>query len=133
MQQKFTPEQFFGTVQSTWEQALETSRKNFQAVTEANQRAVQGWQALAQRQSEMVTQFLQDNGMPSYTEGTTTQERISKQADAIQAAYQRSIANTQELAELASKCTKDAADVISKRIAASVNELSTVAKAAAKD
>lgn len=133
MQQKFDPSNIFGNVQSTWEQALETGRKNFQAMTEVNQRAVQGWQALAQRQSEMVTQFLQDNGMPSYTEATTTQDRIGKQADAIQSAYQRGLANSQELAQIASKCTKEAVDVISKRVTASVSELSAAAKSAAKE
>ncbi len=122
MQQKNSPHNFFGDVQSTWQQALETTRKNFQAINEANQRAVQGWQTLAQRQTEMVSQFLQDNAVPSFTQ-STTEEKLAKQADIFQSVYQRSIANTQELAELATKCTKDAAEVISKRVVASMDEI----------
>lgn len=133
MQQKFTPDKFLEDVQSSWEQALETGRKNFQAMTEANQRAVQGWQALAQRQNEMVTQFLQDNPVPSLAEAATTQERIAKQADVMQSVYKRSIANTQELAEMASKCTKEAVEVMSKRASDCVSEMGSTVKAADKE
>ena len=133
MQQKFIPDQIFGNVQSTWEQALETSRKNFQAVTEVNQRAVQGWQALAQRQTQMFTQFLQDNSVAPVIGAASTEERIAKQADAIQSVYKRSIANSQELAEMVSQCTKETVDVISKRAAACVSEMGSTVKVADKE
>lgn len=131
MQQKDS-RNFFTDIQSSMSQAMETSRKNFQAITEANQRAVQGWQALAQRQAEMVSQFIQDNTGAAYAEAST-EERIAASADAINAAYQRSIANSRELAQLASQCTKEAADVITKRAAAAIKEIKAGAATAADD
>lgn len=139
MQQKNSNTNFFADMQSTLKQmmgglpsypvdltsAMETGRKNMQAITEANQRAVQGWQALAQRQTEMVTQFIQDNSgiaAQGLTEATP-EAKIALQTEAVKSAYQRSLANSQELAEMVSKCTKDAADVINKRVVASLNEI----------
>lgn len=127
MAQKNFGENLFSEFQSSLSQAMESSRKNFQAITEANQQAVRGWQALAQRQSEMVSQFLQDNAGASYSEAGSTEGKFAAGAEAINSAYQRSIANTQELAELASKCTKEAADVINKRAAACIKELNAKA------
>ena len=121
---------FFNEIQSSLTQAMETNRKNFQAITEANQRAFKGWQNLAQRQTEMVSQFLQDNAGAAYSE-SAAENRFAAGADAINAAYQRSIANTQELAELASQCTKEAADVITKRAADCINEIKGSAAEAA--
>ena len=40
---------------------LETQRKNLQALSEAQQSAVEGIQAIAQRQTELLSQFVEDN------------------------------------------------------------------------
>lgn len=37
---------------------MEAQRKNFQAVTEANRRTMQGWQQLAQHQADMVARMM---------------------------------------------------------------------------
>lgn len=123
MQRKHSPENFFADMQSTWSNAMETSRKNLQAMTEANQRTLQGWQKMAQRQTEMVNQFIQDNGIPSFNANGSTEEKMTMGADAVQAVFQRSLENTRELAQLATQCTKDAADVVTKRAAAAMKEM----------
>lgn len=125
----------FEGFQSGWTQAMEANRKNFQAITEVNQRAVEGWQTLARRQAEMVTEFLQDNSTSSFVSASTP-EKFAIGAESINSVYQRSLSNTQELAELAGKCTKDAAEVISKRAQECVEEMnatSVKATKAAKD
>jgi len=138
-QQKSSEQSIFGDMQSTFQNmfghfpaqpfdmasAMETSRKNFKAIAEANQCAISGWQSLAQRQAQMVSEFIQNNsGMA--TEGfaeSSAQEKLARQTELLNSAYQRSIANTQELAQMASQCTKEAAEVISKRVVASINEI----------
>lgn len=135
MQQK-KPDEILGDMQSTWQNMMgsfpasmqslmETQRKNIQALQEANKQAMQGWQALAQRQTEMVSEFLQNNSAmagQSMAEGTTA-DKIAAQADLLKSVYERSFANSRELAELAANCTKEAAEVLQKRAIASMNEI----------
>lgn len=136
MQQKKPGETILGDMQSTWQtmmgsfpasmqSLMETQRKNMQAIGEANKQALQGWQALAQRQTEMVSEFLQNNSTmagQSMAEGSTA-DKIAAQADLMKSVYERSVANTRELAEMAATCTKEAAEVLQKRAMASLNEI----------
>lgn len=140
MQQKKSAETIFSDMQSNFKDVLgnlpstnpfdfkalfETQRKNFQALTEANQRAFQGWQSLAQRQAEMLGQFVQDNsGLARETMGEgTPQSKFAKQAEIIKSAYEKSVLNTQELTEIMRKCSVDTAEVLNRRVVASIAEL----------
>lgn len=131
MSKKNIGENFFEEIQNSWTQALEASRKNMQAIAEANHRTVEGWQTLARRQAEMVTEFIQDNNTPSFAEATTP-ERFARGAETLNSAYQRTLTNTQELAQLASKCTADAAAVISQRAQECLTEMKSTATKTAK-
>lgn len=140
MQQKNPAENFFSDMQSTlkdmmtsvptaspfdFKAVMETQRKNIQAFTEMNQRAMQGWQALAQRQAEMMSQFVQDNSTlarETMTEGTP-QEKFARQTEVFKKAYEKSLLNTQELGEIVRKTTMDAADLLNRRVVASLSEI----------
>ncbi len=148
MQQKNPAENFFTDVQSSLKQLMstvptaypfdfktimETQRKNIQAITEANQRAFQGWQSLAQRQTEMLSQFVQDNSglaRETFTEGTP-EAKFAKQAELVRTSYEKTVENAQELVEIASKCTKDASEVINRRVVATFNEIKSKSKTSA--
>jgi phasin family protein len=109
---------------------METQRKNIQALTEANQRTMEGWQALAQRQAEMISKMVQNNSAfagRAFAEGTP-EEKIAQQTELVKAAYENTVANSQEIADFVSKCTKETADVINKRVVASLNEIKACAK-----
>ena len=149
MQQKNSADNFLQAMQSNWQDILtgapaspfnikavmEANRKNFQAMADINKQAIQGWQMLAQRQSEMVSQFIQDNAtLPSSVlTDEPPQQKIARQSAAIQSAYQRSFENTRELAGIASKCTKDAAEIINKRIVSSLSEIRAATKTQEQD
>lgn len=145
MQQKNSAGNFLNDMQSTFKEMMssvptaapfdfkammEAQRKNFQAITEANQRAFQGWQALAQRQTEMVSQFVQDNsGMASEAMAESTpQDKLAKQAEMIKMVCAKSISNTQELAEILRQSTADTAEVLNRRVVASLAEIKSTAK-----
>ena len=150
MQQKKSAENFFSDMQSTLKQMMnsapagypfdlktimEAQRKNIQAITEANQRAFEGWKTLAARQTEMVSQFVQDNsGLARETlaEGTP-ESKFAKQTELLKSSYEKSIQNTQELVEIAQSCAADAAEVINQRVVASLSEIKASAKKKAKD
>lgn len=150
MQQKNSAENFFSDMQSTLKQmmssapagypfdlktVMEAQRKNIQAITEANQRAFEGWKTLAQRQTEMVSQFMQDNSglaRETFAEGTP-EAKFAKQAELLKTSYEKSIQNAQELVGIAQGCASEAAEVINERVVASLTEIKASAKKKAKD
>ncbi len=104
---------------------LDMQRKNMQAFTEANQRAMSGWQTMAQRQSEMFSQFMQDNtaiARETLAE-ETPQGKMIKQMELMKSAYERSMANTQEMADMICQCSKEAADVITQRVISGMGDM----------
>ncbi len=109
---------------------LETQRKNLQAISEAQQTAMEGVQALAQRQAEIISQMVEDNS--SLAQGAlkegTPEEKMAQNADIFKAAYERSIENMNELSELINKSNQNATKIINKRVTASVNELKAAIK-----
>lgn len=115
---------------------METQRKNMQAFTEAHKIAVENIQAIVQRQSQIMTQIVEDNtslAQQIMAEGTP-EEKVSRQTDLVRDAYERSVSNFTELAELVSKSNREAGDVISKRVTASLTEFkSTVEKVKTKE
>ncbi len=145
MQQKNPAESFFNDMQSTWKQFLnnaptgypfdmktvmDAQRKNIQAITEANQRAFEGWKTLAQRQTEMMSQFVQDNSglaRETLTEGTP-EAKFAKQTELLKTSYEKSVQNAQELVELAQSCAAETAEVINQRVVASLGEIKASTK-----
>lgn len=109
---------------------METQRKNIQAITEAQQAAFEGVQALAHRQAEIISQMVEDNSTlakGALSEGTP-EEKMAQNADIFKAAYERSIENMNELSELINKSNQNATKIINKRVSASVNELKAAIK-----
>lgn len=104
---------------------LETQRKNVQALTQAQQLAFQSLQAIAQRQSEVLSQMVEDNSSLAremMSEGTP-EEKIAKNAELFRAVYERTVENLQELSEAINKTGQEASTVINKRVSATMNEI----------
>lgn len=145
MQQKNPAGSFFDDVQSTWKQFLgntpasypfdiktvmDAQRKNIQAINEANQRTFEGWKELAQRQTEMVSQFMQDNSgiaRETFAEGSA-EAKFAKQTEIMKNSYEKSVQNAQELVEIARSFATDAAELINQRVVASLGEIKSSAK-----
>ncbi|MCC6597929.1 MAG: phasin family protein [Alphaproteobacteria bacterium] len=104
---------------------LETQRKNAQALSEAQQLAVENIQAIAQRQTEILSQMVEDNSniaREMMNEGTP-EEKISKNADLFRSLYERSIKNLNELGEMINTSNQEAGKIINKRVSATMNEI----------
>ena len=104
---------------------METQRKNWQALGEAQQLAVANMQAIAQRQSEIMSQIAEDNSSiaKEFVSEGTPEEKIAKNAELFKRFYERTIKNAQELSTMISKSNTEASNVISKRVSASMNEI----------
>lgn len=104
---------------------LETQRKNVQAISEANQLAMNNLQTIAQRQAEILSQIVDDNSAIAkqmMTEGTP-EEKIAKNAKMFKSIYERTVGNMKELSEMINKSNQEASAIINKRVTASMNEI----------
>ena len=96
---------------------LASERKNIEALREANQAVVEGWQALAAQQQEILAQTmnrwreLADEGLPS-----SPQEAMEKQAEVARDAFEQALENMRTLAEISAKSQAKAFEAIRKRI-----------------
>lgn len=106
-------------------------RKNIEALTEANQLALEGAQAVLRHQleltrrtmeqfSEMMTGFMQPNG--------SMEDRIAKHAEYSKSALEKGVSNARELADLVTKANTDAFNVLTRRVSETLGELRDLAK-----
>jgi phasin family protein len=104
---------------------LSNYRRNIEALTETNQRAYEGLQAVIARQLEIFRQTMEETATMSreVVGQKKPEELVAKQTELAKAAFERALANMKELAEMVAKANADAAEVINKRISESLAEL----------
>ncbi|MDQ2695496.1 MAG: phasin family protein [Pseudomonadota bacterium] len=104
---------------------LDAQRKNIEALTNANQVVVQGMQAVAKRQSEILAQAMAEVSAAAQeiARAGDAQAMSAKQAELVRQAFEKAIANMRELAEMVTKSNQQAFELINKRVAESLEEL----------
>lgn len=111
-------------------------RKNIEALTQANQLALEGAQAVLRHQleltrrtmeqfSEMLTGFMQPNG--------SMEDRLAKQAEYSKSALEKGMSNARELADLMTKANSEAFNVLTRRVSETLEEMKDLAKKRAGD
>ncbi|WP_445680620.1 phasin family protein [Radicibacter daui] len=103
-------------------------RKNIEALTQANQLAFEGVQAVLRRQTEIFRQTMEEANvmLRELMAASAPEEKVAKETELLKAAFEKALGNMTELAEMVSKSNKEAADVISKRVVASLDEVKTL-------
>ena len=109
-------------------------KKNLDALSAANQIAVEGTQAIAKRQAEMVQQAIEEASklIDSFSKMDNPQAVAVAQADLLKASFVKSVDNTRELAELVTKSNAEASDALNGRVVESLEEVKTTVLKAAK-
>ena len=107
------------------ESVLASQQKNIQALTAANQLALEGFQAVVRRQSEIVRQTMEQTSsmVSELLAAGSPEDKVAKQADLVKLAFEKALSNARELAELVAKSNSEAADVINKRVSESLEEV----------
>jgi len=111
---------------------MDAQRKNIEALNAANQAAVQGMQAVAQRQAEILSQSMSEVSTVAQqlaSSASNPQEMTTKQAELIRKAFEQALANMRELAEMVSKSNTEAFAIINKRVTESLQELKSLVAA----
>ncbi len=110
-------------------------RKNVEALTAANQLAFDGVKAVAQRQAEIARKAFEEFGKVTkeLSAAGTPEDKFAKQADLTKAAFEEAVTNLRELVGTLQKSQAEAADVLSKRMIANIEDVkATVSKVAKK-
>jgi phasin family protein len=112
------------------ETVMASQRKNLEALTQANQLAVEGVQAVTRRQVEIAREALEGASavFRDLVAPGAPEDRFAKNAALCKDAFEKSLANAKEIAELYSKAHNDAFDVITKRVSESLDEIQAQAK-----
>ena len=110
---------------------VDAQKRNLEALTAANKLAMEGAQAVARRNMEIVQQVMGEMTQAmqnlASTEGSPN-AKAAQQAEMVKAAYERAVANMQEIAELIQKSNGEALGVLNRRFAAALEEVKSIVK-----
>ena len=100
-------------------------RKNFEALTVANQRAFEGVQAIAKAQAEFVREAAEEmqKVAKEFVGAGSTEDKMVKQANVAKGAFETAVANVHELAGLVQKSNAETFEVIRKRVVENFDEV----------
>jgi phasin family protein len=104
---------------------MATQRRNIEAVSHANQLAIEGVQAVMRRQGEIMRQMVEESSsvLKDMMAAGAPEAKIAQQTDLVKTAFEKALANLRELTEMVAKSNTEAADVLTKRIGESLTEL----------
>jgi phasin family protein len=108
------------------EALVNAQRKNFEAIAAANQLAIEGFQAVAKRQGDIVREAIETltkAGQELAGAGQTPDARVAKQLELAKAGYEKALANLRELSEMLVKSNSEAFGVINKRVTEALDEV----------
>jgi phasin family protein len=104
------------------------NRRNMETLTAANRVALEGAQAIARRHMEIVQQNLAELTEAMKTLATTEgpQAKAAKQAEMLKLAYERAMANMQELRDLIQRSSSEALGLLNTRFTEAMDEVKTL-------
>jgi len=107
-------------------QIISTQRLNIEALSAASQAVVDGAQAISRRQAEVIRSSVEDSLKASkdlLTSGSP-ETNLTKIADNAKSFFENALSNLREITEMATKSGFEAFDVLNKRVAESLEEIS---------
>src|SRR5439155_14502912 len=112
------------------EALMACQRRNIQALSQANQLAVEGIQAVAKRQIEVARQPIEDVSalLPDLAQPASAEDRIAKNTEYAKQMLEKSVNHGREITMLATKAGTEAADVLRKRATEGLDEFRDLAK-----
>jgi phasin family protein len=100
-------------------------RRNIEALSQANQAAVEGVQAVARRQIELTRETFEgfSNLLRDLASPGSTEERIAKNTEYVKQMIEKGFSHGRELATIAARAGTEATDILHKRASESLDEL----------
>ena len=103
------------------EQLVEQGRKNIEAVQQANQAVIDGWQAIAEKQADVFRETM-DSLQKAMNEGLSgsTSESGERQAELAREGFETALENVRQLAEIATDSQTKAFEIMRERFEANM-------------
>lgn len=99
-------------------------KKNFEAVAQANQMAVEGFQAVMRRQVEVFQQTAEEmQSLMTQVPSAPGDVKASKQAELAKDTYEKLLGNMREAMEIVQKSQSEAVEVLNKRFTEQLDEI----------
>lgn len=118
---------FNDSFKNMWDfnQLFSTQRRNIEALAEINQTIVEGAQAISRRQAEVARDNVENvlKASKDMLTGGSPENSIAKQADFTKAIFENTLSNLREVSEMLTKSSFEAFDVLNKRTAESLEEI----------
>ena len=114
-------------------QLFSTQRRNIEALSAANQVVVESAQAISRRQAEIARDNVEQSLKASkdMMSGGASEISIAKNADMAKSFYESSLANLREIVETVTKSSFEAFDILNRRAAESMEEITAASAKAA--
>ncbi|HRK95472.1 MAG TPA: phasin family protein [Rhodospirillales bacterium] len=108
---------------------MASQKKNMEALTQANRVALEGMQAVAKRQAEILQETMNEasKAVDVLSKAGSPTEVAAKQAELAKDAFERALSNMRELAEMVAKSNEEATSTINTRISATLDEIKDMA------
>ena len=106
---------------------VDARRKDVEALTQVNQAAYESMQAMARKQSDMLAQAMLGAQEAAKNMASGAND-ASGQTELARKAYEKAVADMQELAEMARKSQADALAIVSQRANQQVEEFKKLLK-----
>jgi len=112
------------------EALMACQRRNIEALSQANQLAVEGMQAVAKRQIEIARQAIEDVSvlLRDLAQPASAEDRIAKNTEYAKQMLEKSVNHGREITMLATKAGTEAADVLRKRATEGIDEFRELTK-----
>ena len=104
-------------------------RRNLDALSQANQLAVESVQAVAKRHIELTRETFEGFSalMRDLATPASTEDRIAKNTDYVKQMLEKGVTHGREIATIAAKAGTEAAEVLQKRASESLDEMRALA------
>lgn len=104
---------------------VDTQRKNLEALNAANKAAVEGVQALAARQNEILQETLKEatEAVTELSKSEAIEDVTVKQAELLKVSFEKALGNMKELADLVAKSNAETSEVINARITETLEDI----------
>jgi len=100
-------------------------RRNMEALSAAYRVSLEGAQAVARRNGEIMQQAMaeMEEAVKAVASAQAPEEKAAKQVELMKAAYQHSVANIKELSELIQKANAEALGLLNRRFSEGMDEV----------
>lgn len=111
------------------DQLADIYRKNVEALTSASQLALEGMQAVAKRQTEILRESMEGYAqlLRDYPTPASPEEAAARHADLAKHTFETNLARMREISAMITNTSNESLEVLNKRISAILDEIKALA------